>query len=138
MLRSTLEAEAARIAASWEPTVGRLRAESEMLRETLAETEAVAARRGAEAAALRAEAARHDDAERLRASRAQHRRRTLRESEQLALQLLQAQRAMLGLEGDECEGEEEDGEGGRDGGRDGGGDAAHDAGDLDALDPLTV
>ena len=87
------------------------------------------------------QAARHDDAERLRASRAQHRRRTLRESEQLALQLLQAQRAMLGgVEGDEGEGEgeEEGGDGVGEGGGVGGGDAAHDGGDLDALDPLTV
>ena len=123
VLRSTLEAEAARIAASWEPKVGRLRAECELLREMLRETEAAAAQRGVEAAALRAEAASDDDAERLRASRAQHRRGTLQKSEQLALQLLQAQRAMLRLEDED---EDEDGGG------------AHDGGDLDALDLLTV
>ena len=82
------------------------------------------------------QAARHDDAERLRASRAQHRRRTLHASEQLALQLLQAQRAMLRLEDDEDDEEDEEDEDEDDGDGDGGG--AHGGGDLDALDLLAV
>ena len=116
--------------------MGRLRAECELLRELLRETEAAAAQRGVEAAALRAEAASDDDAERLRASRAQHRRRTLHASEQLALQLLQAQRAMLRLEDDEDDEEDEEDEDEDDGDGDGGG--AHGGGDLDALDLLAV